>query len=138
MSIEPDASTGRTFVERVEGRKTTNWIAAIRLWDGTEIPCNVKDVSKSGARLGVPAYQELPDTFMLRIIGRDFLCLVKLVWRRGDYTSVSIARVAKVPAAPVPPIVEAEAPVKAESETQGPVRSGGVGVRSSRRGLSAF
>ena len=87
-----------TQVARREARSETNWIATIRFRDGTELPCTVKDVSKSGARIGIPADCALPDVFMLRIIGRDFLCLVRLAWRRGSYAGVRIERVGKVPA----------------------------------------
>lgn len=84
------------LVERRESRSETNWIAMIRLLDGAEIPCTVKDVSRSGAKLGVPSDRELPDTFMLKILGRDFVCLVKLAWRRGNYAGVRIERVGKL------------------------------------------
>ncbi|MEH3117371.1 MAG: PilZ domain-containing protein [Methylorubrum populi] len=87
------------LVARREERASTNWIALIRLFDGTEIPCNVKDISKSGAKLGVPAAYELPATFMLRILGRDFVLRVNLAWRRGNYAGVRIERIAKLPVA---------------------------------------
>ncbi len=121
-------------VARREPRNPTNWIATIRLLDGTEIPCNVKDVSKSGAKVGVPASQALPPVFMLRIIGRDFLCLVRLAWRRGNYAGVRIEKIGKVPA-PAP----AQDPIPATEETvvapEAP-QYGGVGVRSRRRQTS--
>lgn len=73
----------------------------IRLADGTEIPCTVKDVSKSGARLGVPSNCQLPESFRFRVLGRDFVCSVKLAWRRGEYVGVVIEQVGKLkPAAP--------------------------------------
>lgn len=118
-------------VARREERNPTNWIATIRLRDGTEIPCTVKDVSKSGARIGLPASRELPPVFMLRIIGRDFLCLVRLAWRRGDYVGVRIERVGKVPVAA--PKVEPEPPAEVRA-----TESGGIGVPSRKRGISAF
>ena len=97
----PD-STSRA---RVDERKDTNWIAMIRLMDGTEIPCNVRDISKSGAKLGVPQSYILPKRFMFKVIGRDFVCLVSLAWRKGDYAGVHIERVGKVE---VPVTVEEE------------------------------
>lgn len=119
-------------VARREPRSPTNWIATIRLLDGTEIPCNVKDVSKSGAKVGVPASQVLPPVFMLRIIGRDFLCLVKLAWRRGDYAGVRIEKIGKVPASPT-------ASNSAESIAgRDTPPHGGIGVPSRKRSLSAF
>lgn len=69
----------------------------IRLFDGTEIPCNIKDISKSGAKLGVPETYELPSSFMLKIVGRDFVLRVTLAWRRGNYAGVRIDRIAKLP-----------------------------------------
>lgn len=85
-----------TSVARAE-RKPTKWIAMIRTAEGIEIPCNVKDVSNSGARLGVPSHHELPETFMLKIVGREFVCRVKLAWRKGDYVGVHIEQIGKLP-----------------------------------------
>ncbi|WP_082531830.1 PilZ domain-containing protein [Methylobacterium sp. Leaf469] len=124
-----------TELARREVRSETNWIATIRFRDGTEVPCTVKDVSKSGAKIGVPASLALPDVFMLRIIGRDFLCLVRLAWRRGDYVGVRIERVGKVPtpAAPVEaPVLNPTPPV---NEPQSTPSSGGL---RRARGISAF
>lgn len=103
--LEQSAGNDGTYVERREPRSETNWIATIRLLDGTEIPCNVKDISKSGARLGVPKSYALPDTFMLKVVGRNFVCLMKVAWRRGNYAGVRIERVGKLPG---PPAVAAE------------------------------
>ncbi|GEP09300.1 PilZ domain-containing protein [Methylobacterium gnaphalii] len=100
------------MITRNEERRETNWIAMIRLADGTEIPCTVKDVSKSGARLGVPSKIALPDHFKFKVLGRDFVCSVKVAWRRGEYVGVFIEQVGKLkqappkevaPAAPEPP-----------------------------------
>ncbi|WP_244472651.1 PilZ domain-containing protein [Methylobacterium sp. Leaf89] len=126
-------------IPRREERSPTNWIATIRFRDGTEIPCSVKDVSKSGARICVGASQALPPVFMLRIIGRDFLCLVRIAWRRGDYVGVRIERVGKLPqptsvttaAVPVP-AAQTDIPTPEE------IASGGIGVPSRKRGISAF
>ena len=94
-----------TLTARIDERKDTNWIAMIRLMDGTEIKCNVRDISKSGAKLGVTQYYILQKKFMFKVIGRDFVCLVSLAWRKGDYAGVRIERVGKV-----------ETPVPAEEE----------------------
>ncbi|KQQ27209.1 hypothetical protein ASF53_20165 [Methylobacterium sp. Leaf123] len=91
------AQVEAALIARREERTSTNWIALIRLFDGTEIPCNIKDISKSGAKLGVPAAYELPAAFMIRIIGRDFVLRVNLAWRRGNYAGVRIERIAKLP-----------------------------------------
>ena len=122
-------------VARRDARSDTNWIATIRFRDGTELPCTVKDVSKSGAKIGVPASCALPDVFMLRIIGRDFLCLVRLAWRRGDYAGVRIERVGKVPA-PVAKVEAADSvPVAPAGVPPNTASSGGL---RRTRGISAF
>lgn len=138
MTNEQESPTPQEAVKRREDRNPTNWIATIRLRDGTEIPCNVKDVSKSGARIGVPAARVLPDTFMLRIIGRDFLCLVKLAWRRGNYAGVRIERVGKIPPASAAPPEPASKRAEAVLDRPEPVAPGGVGIRSRKRSLAAF
>jgi hypothetical protein len=86
-------------VGRLEECRETNWIATIRLPDGTEIPTTVKGVSVSTARLVVPSSYALPQNFMFKVIGRDFVCAVRLAWRRGDHIGVRIERVAKVASA---------------------------------------
>ncbi|MBB2961628.1 PilZ domain-containing protein [Methylobacterium sp. R2-1] len=95
-SEEASAQIEAALIARREERTSTNWIALIRLFDGTEIPCNVKDISKSGAKLGVPETYVLPSAFMLRIVGRDFVLRVNLAWRRGNYAGVRIERIAKL------------------------------------------
>ncbi|WP_375410076.1 PilZ domain-containing protein [uncultured Methylobacterium sp.] len=105
--VQARSPSSGDFVERREPRSETNWIALIRLLDGTELSCNIKDISKSGARIGVPQSYDLPDTFMLKVIGRNFVCLVKLAWRRGNYAGVRIERVGKLPD-----------PVKAQQTTE--------------------
>lgn len=96
---EAEVPSEAGLVARREERSATNWIAMIRLFDGTEIPCNVKDISKSGAKLGVPETYTLPPSFMLKIVGRDFVLRVILAWRRGNYAGVRIDRIAKLPVA---------------------------------------
>ncbi|MBE7244299.1 MAG: PilZ domain-containing protein [Actinomycetospora chiangmaiensis] len=106
------------WTERREERKETNWIAKIRLFDGREIATTVKDVSTSGARLAVPEEMELPERFMFRVIGRDFVCAVKLMWRRGSNVGVQIERVGKLEAKPVSqptPQPDMPAPARAEN-----------------------
>jgi len=133
---QPEAPTP---IQRREERSPTNWIATIRFRDGTEIPCSVKDVSKSGARICVGANQVLPPVFMLRIIGRDFLCLVRIAWRRGDYVGVRIERVGKLPVAASAATTAAPAPAAStDAQTPEEVASGGIGVPSRKRGISAF
>lgn len=77
-------------------RAETNWIAIIRTLDGVEIPCTVKDVSATGARIGVPASCLLPDVFMLKIVGKDIVCRVSLAWRRGNFVGVHIEQFGRI------------------------------------------
>ncbi|GJE37708.1 PilZ domain-containing protein [Methylobacterium persicinum] len=103
---------------RREERKETNWIAKIRLFDGSEIATSVKDISASGARLAVPESMELPERFMFRVIGHDFVCAVKVAWRRGSQVGVRIERVGKLDTKTVKPQQE-EAPAAAETKETG-------------------
>jgi hypothetical protein len=71
------------FPDRAQ-RNKTDWIGPIRAPDGAEIPCTMKDVSKTGAKIAAPASYTLPDSFMLKVVGKDYVCRVKLAWRRGQ------------------------------------------------------
>ncbi len=108
---------------RREERKDTNWIAKIRLFDGQEIATTVKNVSPSGALLTVPEAMDLPERFMFRVIGRDFVCAVKLAWRRGSSVGVQIERVGKLDPKAIKPIeaptLEPVAPEMASSNVTG-------------------
>ena len=129
MSDPSDASPidNGSVIHRREERASTNWIALVRLADGTEVPCTVKDVSPSGARLGIPAAQTLPETFLLKVVGRDFICQVRLAWRRGNYVGVLIERIGKLP--------KKDAPAEYTRETQAQNYKA-LGPRKSR--ISAF
>lgn len=83
--------------QRREERTAVNWIALIRLTDGTEIPCSVKDVSKAGMKVCVPQEQVLPHLLTLKIVGRDLVFLVEQAWRHQHHLGVSIRTVAKLP-----------------------------------------
>lgn len=122
VGSEADAALASP-VPRREARMATNWIAMIRLFDGTEIPCNVKDISKSGAKLGVPSSWDLPPAFMLKVLGRDFVMKVRLAWRRGHFAGVHIEQIAKLPAP-----VEAPTPVQATTTSE----YHSIGTRSRR------
>lgn len=78
-------------------RKETNWIAILRTPDGIELPCTVKDISATGARIGLPSSYELPENFLLKVVGKDFLCRVKLAWRKGNFVGVHIEQFGKIP-----------------------------------------
>lgn len=103
-TIKPEQASGH--VARREERREPDWIAMIRLPDGSEIPTTVKDISPSGARLTMPSSYTLPDRFMFKVVGRDFVCAVQLAWRRDDHIGVRIERVGKL----APPLTEGPAP----------------------------
>lgn len=109
-------------------RAETNWIAVIRTLDGVEISCTVKDVSKTGARIGVPASCPLPHTFMLKIVGKDIICRVSLAWRKGNFVGVHINQFGKIA-----PKTENTQEAKAQT-TDGSYKA--IGVRRSR--VSSF
>lgn len=83
-----------------EARTEVDWIAVLRLADGTEIPCSVKDVSSTGMKVSVSAGQALPDTFSLKIVGRNLVFRVKQAWRRQHQVGVLIEKIAKLPNPP--------------------------------------
>ncbi|GEO98880.1 PilZ domain-containing protein [Methylobacterium haplocladii] len=107
----PTGADAALLERRSEPRTPTNWIAMILLSDGTEIPCTVKDVSKTGARLGLPDTVALTEDFSLKVLGYAFLLRVKLVWRSGHCAGVRIERFGKAPP-PAPASEDTKAPVK--------------------------
>lgn len=52
------------------------------------VPCTVKDVSNSGARLGVREGQKLPRAFWLKIAGYRRKRRAETRWREGDQIGV--------------------------------------------------
>lgn len=52
------------------------------------IACTVKDVSNSGARLGVDADQELPASFWIKIAGYREKRRAETRWRDGDQVGI--------------------------------------------------
>ena len=83
-------------VARREKRVGTNLVGTIRLPDGTELPCVIRDISQSGAKLGVPGSRALPERFMFKMNQRDLIFQVRLAWRRQHYAGVRIERIAKL------------------------------------------
>ncbi|GLS42282.1 PilZ domain-containing protein [Methylobacterium brachythecii] len=88
----------KSLVDRREERSEANLIAVIRLPSGEDIRCIVRDVSKSGARLGIPRGCVLPERFMFKVNGRSFVFRVRLAWQRDCYAGVRIERIARLPA----------------------------------------
>ncbi|WP_165937755.1 PilZ domain-containing protein [Methylobacterium segetis] len=65
-------------------------MATIVLEDGEQIPCVIRDMSVSGAKLSVARRFRLPEYFDLMVAGRDLTCRVRRAWRRGDFAGVSL------------------------------------------------
>ena len=104
-------------VQRREDRKDVNWIAVIRFADGSDHPCTVKDVSASGLKVCVAADQELPETFMIKVVGMQLVFRVKQAWRRRHYVGVTIEKVAKLPDPRQAPLERDERPSASASES---------------------
>ncbi len=102
-------------VARREDRKDVDWIAVIRLHDGTDLPCSVKDVSPSGLRICVPENQDLPETFMVKVVGIPLVFAVRRTWRRKHFVGCTIDKIAKLPE-PKATVAEAQrTPLKAHT-----------------------
>ena len=53
------------------------------------INCVIRDLSDTGAKLGVTAAARLPAEFDLLLVQRKLTLRVRIRWRRGDYVGVS-------------------------------------------------
>ena len=53
------------------------------------INCVIRDLSDTGAKLGVTAAAKLPAEFDLWLVQRKLKLRARLPWRRGDYIGVS-------------------------------------------------
>jgi hypothetical protein len=82
--------------KRAQERKNVEWISVIRLVDGAEIPCTIKDVSVSGMRLVLADTIPLPEVFVIKVIGRDLVFQVRQVWRRQHQAGLSIIKIGKL------------------------------------------
>lgn len=88
---------------RASERTDVDWISIIRLGDGSEIPCSIKDVSSPGMKLALSSEVSLPDTFNIRVVGRDLIFNVRQAWRRSHFVGVTILKIGKMPVPkPVP------------------------------------
>ncbi|TXM72434.1 PilZ domain-containing protein [Methylobacterium sp. WL12] len=77
-----------------------SWIAVIRLADGIDRPCTVTDVSYSAMKIRVQNELDLPDVFVLKIVGRSLIFQVRKVWR-GEHSVVAVVeKIAKLPPQP--------------------------------------
>lgn len=85
---------------RSETRKQASWVGQIELHNGAELPCVVKDVSKSGAKLVVPSSFALSKYFSLKVDERNLIMEVYVVWRRGNFVGIQIESVKRIPGRP--------------------------------------
>lgn len=54
------------------------------------VPCVVRDLSRSGAKIRIAPGIDLPESFCLVIAAHDLRTLtVRLRWRRGDFAGVT-------------------------------------------------
>ncbi|WP_338018962.1 PilZ domain-containing protein [Methylorubrum extorquens] len=94
--------------------------------DGAELPCSIKDVSSSGMKVALPSDVAIPDTFNMRVVGRDLIFNVRLAWRRGHFVGLTILKIGKLPAPKRAPSTDA-----AESTTSADYNR--IGARRSFR-----
>ena len=64
--------------------------------------CVVRDLSESGARLGVSGRVKLPAEFDLWFVQRKLKLRVRIKWRNGDYVGVAFCDPQKAPKPPTP------------------------------------
>ena len=57
--------------------------------EGKGINCVVRDLSNTGAKLGVSRRAHLPSSFILCFVQRKLKFRVRLRWREGDFAGVS-------------------------------------------------
>lgn len=90
---------------RRSGRKKT-FLTAYAVVGGSQgaLPCLVRDLSQSGARIMMAGAERLPARFELHINGRAHMLRVDTVWRTATQAGVRLLE--KVPA-PAPQTVEA-------------------------------
>lgn len=92
------ALTMSDIINRASERTNVNWISIIRLPNGAEVPCSIKDVSASGMKVALPSDVAIPDTFNIRVVGRDLIFNVQQAWRRGHFVGLTILKIGKLPA----------------------------------------
>ena len=73
--------------------------AKIVLSDWSTIDCVLKDLTKEGARLAIPAVMSLPEEFRVLIVSAGTLTPARLAWQRGELAGVAFTG----PAQPAPP-----------------------------------
>lgn len=71
-------------------RRAATRFATIILEDGERVPCVIRDLSATGAKLGVARRYRLPERFLLQVKGRAPAFPVQRVWQRGDHAGVQL------------------------------------------------
>lgn len=71
-------------------RVPTMRLATLRLNDGEESPCVIRDLSLMGAKLSVSGRYKLPALFHLIVHGYEAAFPVRRVWQRGDLAGVTL------------------------------------------------
>jgi PilZ domain len=66
------------------------------------INCVVRDLSDTGAKLGVSSQVRLPAEFDLRFVRRRLTLRVRIRWRAGEYVGVAFCEPEKAPKAARP------------------------------------
>jgi uncharacterized protein YfaT (DUF1175 family) len=56
---------------------------------GVTANCIVRDLSETGAKLGVSSRTKLPAEFYLHVVQKNLKVRVRLIWREGDFAGVA-------------------------------------------------
>ncbi|MGC5779350.1 PilZ domain-containing protein [Methylobacterium sp. NFXW15] len=71
-------------------RSPVTLLASIQLANGEKLPCVIRDLSSTGAKLAVSRRYELPTEFNLFVRGRETQFPVRRMWQRGDHVGVKL------------------------------------------------
>ena len=96
----PLVVTDSQYGARREARKNVSWVGHIKLHDGADLPCAIKDVSKSGAKIVVHSSFALSKSFDLIIDERNLILSVTVRWRQGNFVGIQIDRIRRIPGRP--------------------------------------
>ena len=78
--------------EQREGRKSPRREAlahALVIAPNVRVYCVIRDVSETGAKLGIPHRAKLPPIFDVVLVQQKLKRRVALRWRNGDYAGVA-------------------------------------------------
>ena len=77
---------------RESPRKQARDSAMILLNAQRNLPCVVRDISATGARVGIPRHVFLPREFAFQIPSSNMHVRARMKWRSGDHIGISFAR----------------------------------------------